>query len=351
VNINDYLKNNQAKISKENPFNNLDSLVLARVSYLPFSKIKFKNHESLKSATDKMQKLKTSDFLLPLDQTFAQLVGQSSRFSHLLVSDFIRHNDPEISKQFSAITIRIRFNIYYISFYGTDDSTYGWKEDFNMSFMENVPAQRDAFAYTKFQFNRHPFARFYLGGHSKGGNVAMYSAVVASDRMQRRMIKIDSFDGPGLTKALHSKDTGRPVVSKIENFIPQDSVIGRLFTHREKMTVVKSNARNLYQHDIYSWQVTKNNFQPAESTKKSDYIDRAITSWIESATPEQRELFINALFEVFQRSGFKNPMQLSKVGLKAIPSVFKSYQSATKEDRKIITFMIRKLIKNLLSVI
>ena len=319
-------------------------MVLARVSYLPLSRLRFSRDETLGDVSAKLRRLATKDFAWPEDEELTRLLGEARRFRDMRIEKFVLDKDESIEKQFSAVTIWAKPRVAYISFFGTDDSLAGWKEDFNMVFMDEVPAQTAAVKYLKSFVWRHPFSRVYLGGHSKGGNLAIYAAVTASDFKQRRIKKVFNFDGPGLRKKLAERDAGRPVTQKIESYIPQDSLIGRLLEHREKITVVQSNAKPLLQHDLYTWEIDETQAVRSKSTKQSDFNDRLITRWIENASEEEREIFVEACFEILKKSQVGNPMQLALAGAKKVPALVGAYKKIDKSQRKAITEMVKKLI-------
>ncbi len=344
ANIIDYLKINTVKISKQSPFNDVDALVLARVSYLPLHRIRMNEVRVLGEVATRLERLESQDFRWPDDKDLIHAIGESPRFCEMKIADFVLDNDEKVEKQFSAVTIWVKPFVAYISYLGTDSSLYGWKEDFNMTFMPEVPAQAAAVKYFYSFCYRHPLSRVYLGGHSKGGNLAIYSSVLANDLRQMRIKKVYNFDGPGLRKELADKDAGRPVIQKIESFIPQDSLIGRLLEHREKFTVVKSTAAPIMQHDVYSWEVENNNFVHSTMTRKSDFNDRMITRWLESASEEERKVFVDGVFEVLKRSKVGNPVEIALNGVKNVPALVRAYAKIDKERRKVMMEVAKKLI-------
>ena len=346
-NMLNYLRENgEARVSRRAPFNEIDAMILARVSYLPLTRTRIGRGETLGDIATRLKRLTTKDFAWKDDEELVQLICESPRFRDLKVERFVLENDETKEKQFAAITIWVKPRLAYLSYLGTDETLYGWKEDFNMVFMDEVPAQAAAVQYLAGFLRRHPFSRAILGGHSKGGNLAIYAAVTASDLKQMRIKKVYNFDGPGLRKKLADRDAGRPVVQKIESFIPQDSLIGRLLEHRERFTVVKSGAKPLLQHDIYTWEVAGRKLVRAEATRRSEFNDRALTKWLEKASEEERKAFIETLFEVLKRSRVGNPMQLALSGVKNVPTLVKAYSGLSKEQQKSVTGMAKKLVKS-----
>ena len=345
-NINTYLSwRGSQKLSVLNPFNDVDAIILARFSYLPFYRIALAEKETVGSLCEKLSaRLKISDYAWPDDFELVNNLKNARRFKNLRVTDYVRKNSKSLERQFSAVTIHLSSYEMYLSFLGTDDTLVGWKEDFNLAFLDVIPAQLEGEKYLEAVHKKYPRKLLRLGGHSKGGNLAMYSAITAPDRLQRKMLRIYNFDGPGLRKGTAALDLGpEKVIRKIRSFIPQGSVVGRLFEHREKVRIVKSTAKYLYQHDVYSWEIDGKKIVPSSTTKVSDLVDKTITTWLESASKEEREIFINSLFQVFASANVNNPLELKAKWLKAAPTLVKSYHNLPKDERKIIAEVWKKL--------
>lgn len=350
ANICDYLREHgERKISKEAPFSEADQLILARFSYLPFPKIKIGAFETIGSIAKKMSLLASEDFCWPDDEEYIKLLRYTKRFAKMRVSHFVRNDDKDLEKQFSAITIHLNFQRAYLSFFGTDSSITGWKEDFNMAVLDKIPAQIEALEYLKRINRRFLWKKLYLGGHSKGGNVAIFAAIHASDGIQEKIQAVYNYDGPGIRKDLVDQDTGSvQVLEKIHSFVPQESVIGRLFEHREGLTIVLSTAKNLYQHDIYSWQVNGNKFIRSKTTKRGDMINRTINKWMQTASQDEIRIFINGMFEIFASVKLNNPIELMREWKHFGPKILKEFMNTPKEKKKVISEVWRKLGESLI---
>ncbi len=345
-NLNSYIiSHSKWRIGFFHPLNDVDAMVFARFSYLPFSKIKMDERETVGSICTKMSNhLKIDDYCWPDDYEFVNNLKNARRFKNKRVSDYKRVNNRSIEKQFSAITIHLNHFEMYLSFFGTDDSITGWKEDFNLAFLDHIPAQTEAQKYLETLRKAYPLKKMRLGGHSKGGNLAIYASVTADDAVQKRMLKVYNFDGPGLRKGTAALDTGtEKVINKIHSFIPQGSVIGRLFEHNEKVTVVKSGAKNLYQHDIYSWQVRGNRVVESKTTKASDLADKTITKWLETASKDDQKVFINSMFKVLASADINSPLELRDKWFKAMPTMLKTFHTLPKEKKKVVMAVWKKL--------
>ena len=343
-NINDYLLwRGDLKISKEFEINELDNMILARFSYLIFNKIKMDSEETIESISKKMKDFDNEEFRYNGDKELITYLGQSKRFKDMLVTDFVEKNDKSVEKQFGAITIHLPNNEIYVSYIGTDSTIFGWKEDFNMSFMENVPCQISGKEYLENVAKKYPLKKIRIGGHSKGGNVAMYSAIAVSNDIQKRIIKVYNYDGPGFSKNIIEKYEKNSIISKIETYIPQDSIVGRILYHKEKMTIVLSNQKGILQHDIFSWQVLKDDIIKVDkNTDSSEDIDKTLTKWLETTTHEQRKAFIDGVFDLLYSTEANTFSEVSKNLSTNLPIVMKKYNTYSKEEKETMKEMLKK---------
>lgn len=348
ANINDYLMwRGDLQISEEFPFNEIDSMILARFSYLLFDKIELEPGITIKKISEQMVTYKDEDFNYMGDRDLIVNLGNCNRFKNLKVSNYVNVDDTETEKQFSAIVIHISYDEMYVSYEGTDKSINGWKEDFNLAYMENIPAQAEALEYLENVAEEFSYKKIRIGGHSKGGNIAMYSALYASDIIKARILKVDNFDGPGFSKKIINEKMSDKMFDKITTYIPQDSVIGRLLYHKEREIVVHSIEKGIYQHDIYSWQVIKNNVIEAEGvTASSDKINNTVEEWLKHTTPEQRKLFVDSIFELLYENSVTTTIDFQSTIFKKAPQLIKSYMEISPEERKVISEMAKLFAKS-----
>lgn len=353
ANINDYLLwRGDLPINDKFSFNEIDSMILARFSYLRFDKIKVEPLETIESISNKMKDLDNEEFRYNGDKELITYLGQSERFKNMVVTDFVQLDDKEIEKQFGAITIHISDDEIYVSFIGTDATITGWKEDFNMGFLENVPCQLAGKEYLSEIAEKYKNTMIRVGGHSKGGNVAIFSVITASKEIQDRIIKVYNYDGPGFNNEIIEKYANQKIINQIETYISQDSVIGRVLNHKEKITVVQSVQKGLWQHDIYSWQVLKTNPITLEkNTQISEDIKNALNTWLDETTNEQRKIFIDSIFELFYSTEAETFGEISATLMQNIIKILRKYTEISKEDRKTITEMITIFVKAYFSVI
>ena len=335
-NINDYLKWRGDLSFKADHFNEVDDMILSRFSYLPFHKIDMEDEETIEDIVTKFKSFNIEDFNIKGDKPLVDNLCNCARFKDLKVTDYVENTDLKLEEQFAAITIHLNDDEMYISFCGTDNSIVGWKEDFNLSFMHNIPAQLAGVKYLKEISNKYN-KKMYIGGHSKGGNVAVYSAVFAGPKVQDKIINVTNHDGPGFDETIIEKTEYKRILDKLHTYIPQSSVIGRLLEHEEKYKVVKSIEKGIMQHDIYSWQVLGTKIvQMKEVTNGSELINKTIKTWLKETSPEQRKNVIDILYNVIESTNVMTMREISASKMKNVAKMYKSYRNLDEKDRKMV---------------
>jgi hypothetical protein len=202
--------------------------------------------------------------------------------------------------QFSAMAFALENGDTVVVYRGTDDSIVGWRENFNMSFIYPVPAQKEAVAFLEYVASKTN-GRIYVTGHSKGGNLAVYAGVKASAQARQRIEKIYSNDGPGFDQAFISGTDYKSMRGKIVSILPQSSIVGMLLENVNNYTVVKSNSVGLFQHDGLSWAVMGDKFIHLDSlTKNSQKVDQNMKKMLAGMTREERQHFVEALFDAIE---------------------------------------------------
>ncbi len=271
------------------------------------------------------------------------------RFADMQITKYVNKINLEEEKQFGAITILMPDDTIYVSFRGTDNTLVGWKEDFNMSFREKVPSQMDAVSYL------NEIARIYqnplrIGGHSKGGNMAVYAASFCKESFKERIIKVYNNDGPGFHEVIVENPKYQKTLEKVHTFVPQTSIIGRLLYHEENYTVVQSTQKGVMQHDLYTWQLQGKEFIHLEEVdKESKFMDKTIKQWLDEVSKEQRGAFINQVFEILQATEADTLTQMRKNWLKNAKIFMATYKNMDEETKNMMTKTMEALfviIKN-----
>ena len=217
---------------------------------------------------------------------------------------------PEEETQFAAMTFLLPDGTAFVAFRGTDRSLVGWKEDFNMAFQEAVPAQLLAQDYVREVAAEYGMP-LRLGGHSKGGNLAVFAAARSTPDIQQRILEVYNNDGPGFTGYLMGDPGYLAMVPRIKTYVPQSSVIGMLLEHEEPYTIIKSNQVSVLQHDPYSWEVMGPNFVPMQSiTADSQFVNQTIKAWIADMDTQERNRLVDALFGLLGTGGIDKALDI-----------------------------------------
>ena len=169
-----------------------------------------------------------------------------------------------------------------------------------MSFM-TVPSQKEAVDYVERQGRQGAALR--LGGHSKGGNLAVYAGACVDPAVQERILRVYSFDGPGMDEETLGSPGYDRISARIESYIPQSSVVGMLLHYHPVYTVVRSASVGILQHDAMTWQVKDGDFVRRNDLDMSGRItDEAIHTWLQSMDMDQRRELVDTLYRVVDAS-------------------------------------------------
>ena len=326
--------------------NEIDKLILMRLSYLPFGNLGLKKDStiSIKNIMERMQHISEEYFIWADDKKLITLLGNSPRFKDLILSDFVEFSDKSLEKQFAAIIINLEENLKVVSFRGTDMSLIGWKEDFNMTFKNNVPSQIEGVYYLNEIGNKYKNSDFILLGHSKGGNIAMYASIYCIDYIKLNIREIVTADSPGLSEEILNDIKYNDIKNKIVSYIPQTSIVGRILELGNDYTVVQSSGKGFMQHDIYTWDIGPTFLiQIKDASKESDFANNVIKEYLNKTTPEDREKFINIVFEVLLSLEVETVTDIPKLLLKNTNKALKKYKNISKEDKLQVENMMKQI--------
>lgn len=333
-------------------FNEIDGVILARLSYLPFEKImEQRSMEPTKIAYAANAFLKLPDIesivLLKDDVRLLTVLAESPRFQNMEILMYVNQIDVETQTQFSVITVKLNENHYFISFRGTDNTLVGWKEDFNMSFVCPVPAQKLALHYIE-NLAHSVSGNFIIGGHSKGGNLAVYASSFCSDDIQDRIEKVYNYDGPGFDEKVLLTDGYKSICQRVSTFIPQSSIVGMLLGHEEEYTIVHSaQVSGIWQHDTYSWEIQRTHFVCLGSVNNSSrFIDYTLKAWVSDLDYSQREKFIDTIYTIISDTNATTLRELGDNWFSSAKIVLKSIKNLDEETRHAVTQTLLLLAKS-----
>ena len=299
----------------QDPPNCVDALIFSALAYIRFGG----DAESKPSAPILLSDALENFFLMPdletrirveNDLTLLNAISLSARFRGCRIYQYRDILIPEEETQFAAVTFLLDDGSAFLAFRGTDYTLTGWKEDFNMSFQDTVPAQRLALEYTLEIANRL-LMPLRLSGHSKGGNLAMFAAIQSPEKLRKRILGVYNNDGPGFREYITENPAYKEMIPRLHTYVPQSSVIVMLLEHEEPYTVVKSKQLGLLQHELYSWEVHGPGFVTMEeTTANSRFLDQTIKNWLNEMSMEDRDKIVDAIFDLLSVGEVDNVFEI-----------------------------------------
>ncbi len=311
----DYIKWRGDLTFTQAPVNDVDSLIFSLISYIDLGGIVPPEHNGaavpIRAAANAFfarnpdPKKITMGLIVPKEiiKIFRAL-KDTKRFRSIEMRGYVNRVEPAKEMQFSAVTFYLDDGTIMVAYRGTDDTIIGWKEDFNMCYMPVIPAQAMAASYLDSAAEATPKLPIRVTGHSKGGNLSVYAALNCKKEVKNRLINVWSNDGPGFNKKILEDEDYLALRPIIRSLVPQNSIIGMLLEHDENYIVVKSSQKGIFQHNGTTWEVMGPSFIHLEDvTAESKRRDRLLREWVHEMTNEQREEFVNALFQVLSANG------------------------------------------------
>jgi hypothetical protein len=340
---------------KQTPPNPVDYIIFSQLSYLPFEEIVPGPDEkegiplylAVKILAEKVSDDENYKSLLTFKED-PELIGSlllSNRFRDCYLLGYVNKIDTAKESQFAAMCAYTGDGSCAVIFRGTDTSFVGWKEDFNMAFKDVIPSQTEAVNYLD-KIGPRIKGQIRVCGHSKGGNLAIYASAFCNKKIQKRIADIYSFDAPGFYERIINSGGFAAVKNRIHSYIPQTSIIGRLLEHGCDYTVVKSCETGLMQHLLFSWEVTHNDIIPVEDvTAGSHFVDKTVREWFKDVSPDQRELFIEALYKIMNASEVKSTREIESSWFSSVGKILKSFSGMDASTRKLIRQTVAGLIQ------
>lgn len=310
----DYLSTQGDLSFNDSKINEVDALILSLLPFVCFKELVSKDFSQTKTLKEVVQEysirkesINKDDKNFSFDENILNLIyklSNTNRFSDILLCGYKCIHNKVIEEQFSAITIIFDLNKIFVSFGGTDDTLLGWKEDFNLLYMDTIPSQIESKKYLNKVLNYFEDSDIFVGGHSKGGNLSIYSSALVEKKKQKLIHTIYSFDAPGFSKQILQNENFKSTLNKTKIFYPQASIVGMLFYHSKNYFVVKSRGVLAIQHSPFTWIVDGKSFLLCpELDNSSRYFHKAFNSWLFDFTKEERKEFVDSIVEVFDSIG------------------------------------------------
>ena len=356
------------------PIGAADAMVLCALAYYDMSPVLDPNGEPF-YLKDRCESIRNDGLEIQitggeqgLDAVLAA-AAQSKRFGELVISNYVEEFEPERDLQFSAVTFSWGDKFSFIAYRGTDNTLVGWKEDFMIAYTQ-TEAQKLALEYAKKTIaepERKGFisrlknyfsghlqngpSRWYLGGHSKGGNLALFASCQLSDEQLSHVEHVYILDGPGSAPEVMEPALIERIDSKTTRILPEYSVVGRLMEPEITDTrIVKSSNAGAMQHAIGSWGIYHGDLALAEDQKPKDrWVNVTLRKWIDNMPYEARRPFVNELFDALAAGGAKTLDDIAGGGKDGLEAIFKSLRNASGTTKELLTELRKAAVSELTS--
>ncbi|MFD2117134.1 Mbeg1-like protein [Paenibacillus yanchengensis] len=354
ANIMDYLDWRGDLSFSQSPFNEVDSLILSQLVYVNFDYIvptKWNQASvTIEEAANRYfsmyseEQMEQMGYIVRISLPLLRKLALAPRFANVRLSKFGNIIDLDSTKQFAAMHVALDDGSTFVAFRGTDNTIVGWRENFNMSIRMPVASQYEAVCYLEDTVGEGE-QLLRLGGHSKGGNLAVYAAIMCKAEMKERIVEVYNHDGPGFDKKMISSEAYQQILSKVRTIVPQSSIVGMLLEHQEEYTIVQSKASILMQHEAFSWEVMGNCFVRGESVeRKSEVLDQTLKSWLTKLDQKERTSFISALFHVFEVGDIRTFEDLGRTKWQKISQMVRALNHSA-EHKAVLMKSLRLLLK------
>ena len=351
-NLIDYLEKVKELTFDQEPLNILDKVCINEIGYLPY--------EKLLTASELQKTINLHDYVegkdLNLDYSFmvtkervklAEAMVRSRRFAGLNLSNYRSVLDKEVEKQFAAMIFSLpELDYQQIVFRGTDDSVIGWKEDFQLTYSREISAHRSALAFLS-EYLPNLSGHITVSGHSKGGNLALYSAVQSSPALREQIAELLLLDSPGLMKSLLEKPSYQELKAKMTVIRPQESVVGVMLYWDMPAQLVAAEGIGFAQHNALTWEVdlATNDFVHEEQpTELSQRLEETFQKWIETLPNQQLKQVFDLFFDTILDSGIES---LDDIGIKTLPKLgqlLQEFGNLTNQQKKVLQDGFKQLL-------
>lgn len=355
ANILDYLDWRGDLTFDQAPFNEVDNLLLSQLVYVDLagivpgpeskekiriaevSRIFFATHDEQK-ILEKISMTKTAMYVL-------KKMAESERYKDAMLGGYVNDISIEEQSQFAVVCAYLGDRSLFVAFSGTDDTIVGWRENFNMGYLDATPGQRKAVTYLNQMVGIGQW-KVRVGGHSKGGNLAVYASVHCRPIIKKKIISVYSNDGPGFSQEMVDSEAYQEMIPKIRTIIPESSIVGLLLEHEEEFQVVKSSNVGVGQHDAMSWEVLGTHFVYTDKvTEQSIFIDETMKTWLLELDATQREEIVNAVFEMLDELDIRTVDDFTHLKFNDLQEANKIRKNLPPETQELLTHAVKLLFK------
>ena len=337
------------------PFNEVDNVILSILSYVDLEgvfdpeageKILLEEAAGRYFSIHNREEVLARKTVTRMTPFLLEKAAKTRRFGKTIAHDYVNRIDAAAAEQMSAITFDLEDGTVYVAFRGTDSTIAGWKEDFDLAYLPCTSGQEHAAEYLT-GISKKTDCPLRVGGHSKGGNLAVFASAFCAQAVRERIIQVFCNDGPGFIKEVVSTAEFQAVIPKVLKLVPEGSLLGLLMHGDFPREVIRSSAKGIMQHDMLTWQMLGTRFVRADGlSNTSQMMEKTLKGWIDDLTPEERKEFVNVIFDAVSQSGANTIAQLNEKPLQNYTEIAKAIFGMDKEKKDTFRKVLSGLGKN-----
>lgn len=347
-----YIKRKQEVTFLEEPFNEVDALVLSQFIYLKLDGLVPTTSEKKESiylyeiadAMDYEKVFMDERYRKDNVELFEAMVN-SKRFRRMRMNYFSDITSVLAETQFTALTVFLEEGPTVVIYRGTDETMVGWKEDFNMSFREPVTGQSLSALYLQ-QVSELIEGDFIVSGHSKGGNFAVYASMNVEDKIQDRIAKVYSFDSPGFRPEILESVDFNKIKDRIIKYLPHSSIFGVLLQSKENYQIVECFSIGVLQHNPYNWQISGNEFKKVDKLDRSSvFLNETYNEWLYGLSDEELHAYSEIWYHIMQEANITTMLEFTKEPGKTLTSLIDAIRETDDKTKEMAKELARGLIE------
>lgn len=343
-NISDYVKRFGSFRFSEMGITEADNAVFSRLAYLdltPFAGM------TLSEAAEKYENKDDANKILSETFDLLKNAGNTIRFGYITIEDCREIVSEDMQTAFYAVTFATDKKTFFIAFRGTDDKIVSFYEDAKLAYAFPVASQTSALSYVTEQLELRE-GNYFLGGHSKGGNLAVFAFLFLKDEEKERIIRVYNNDGPGFPQEIADILFTPENCEKIYNLMPEDSIIGRMLNDGGKIKIIKSTATGVAQHNMFTWEINGADFKTVKRFSMfSEYVEDTLTQSLETLPPERMKDAASAVFEIAKNSGIKSVKDINIKNYRSLIPAAAEMKKLVDNETDDIPVIVRTLAKSM----
>lgn len=345
----EYIEKNKDKTFAEQKLTEVDNVIFSRLCYLELNDYVGKTLKEIAEVykfTDKDDNKIFAKTTIKTEELL-EAVAKTNRFKNVIILDLKEIASVDYATAFFGCVFRITDDISFVSFRGTDDKIMSFYEDAELAYSFPIPSQIAALHYVRYVTEKFE-DNFYIGGHSKGGNLALFAYVFLEDNLKDRIIKVYNNDGPGFPDELAKILITPDIVTKLETIVPECSIVGRMLETGNDFKIIKCDTIGASQHNIFTWNVVDDSFEKAEKfSLLSELVEDTLTESLVNVSSDDIKNAAQTIYKIAVKCGIESTDDINISNIKSIFSSLIEISKAEKDGSSDISLIIKTLTKSL----